>query len=192
MEIKLFNINQALNGASIGFASENTVVQYIIDFKRSNEKLASKEFVGIGQDDNKEYYFDNLGKCYDGLDSHTLYKIEEEIIFTEGTAGSRGDAEEGAITIDYMQPRDQFAVTAMQSIINRIEGNILGIDNYKIGKICDLSYKIAQKMMDTSAKYRELAEGEEPESPYIDIDKTAITENTDKILYNIQAVLKGG
>lgn len=192
MEIKLFNISQALNGASIGFASGNTVVQYIIDFKRSNEKTSSKEFVGIGQDDNIEYYFNNKGECYDGLSSHTLYKIEEEIKFTEGTAGSRGDAEGGAVTIDYMQPRDQFALAAMQNIINRIEGNILGIDNYKIGKICDLSYKIAQKMMDTSAKYRELAEGEEPESPYIDIDKTAITENTDKILYNIQAVLKGG
>ena len=191
MEIKLFNISQALNGASIGFASGNTVVQYIIDFKRSNETTSSKEFVGIGQDDNIEYYFNNKGECYDGLSSHTLYKIEEEIKFTEGTAGSRGDAEGGAVTIDYMQPRDQFALAAMQNIINRIEGNILGIDNYKIGKICDLSYKIAQKMMDTSAKYRELAEGE-TESPYIDIDKTAITENTDKILYNIQAVLKGG
>lgn len=192
MEIKLFNINQALNGASIGFASGNTVVQYIIDFKRSNERAANKEFVGIGQDDNKEYFFNKEGECSDGLPTHKLWKIEEEIVFTEGTAGSRGDAEEGAITIDYMQPRDQFAVTAMQSIINRIEGNILGIDNYKISKICDLSYKIAQKMMDTSAKYRELAEGEETESPYIEIKKTDVTENTDKILYNIQTVLKGG
>ena len=78
----------------------------------------------------------------------------------------------------------------MQSIITKIEDNILGIDNYKISKICDLSYKIAQKMMDTSAKYRDLTEGE-TESPYIDIDKTTITENIDKILYNIQAILKG-
>lgn len=191
MDIRIFNINQALNGASVGFAEGNNVIQYIIDFKRSNEKTANKEFVGVGQDDNKQYFFNKEGYCSDGLTIHRLWKIEEEIKFTEGTASTRGYDEGDTVNIDTIQPRDQFALAAMQSIITKIEDNILGIDNYKISKICDLSYKIAQKMMDTSAKYRDLTEGE-TESPYIDIDKTAITENTDKILYNIQAVLKGG
>lgn len=193
MEIKFFDIDKALNGYSIGFAFEGEISQYIIDFKYSNKRTSDSEFVGIGQTDKKQYYFNSKGECSDNLSAHKLYIIEDEIIFTEGTAGSRGDAEGGVVTIDYIQPRDQFALSAMQSIISKIEGNILGIDNYKIDRICDLSYRIAQKMMDTSAKYRKLAEeGEEQESPYIDIDKESLTQDTDKILYNIQTVLKGG
>lgn len=191
MEIKLFNINQALNGASIGFASGNIVVQYIIDFKRSNEKTANKEFVGIGQDDNKEYYFDNIGKCYDGLDSHSLYRIEEEINTDErGTVASRGDAAGGTevISIDNIQPREQFALAAMQTILNNLDTPILGIDNFKIVRVCDLSFKIAQQMMSTAAKYRAATKTEPEES--IDIDKNSITNVSDKILYNIQEYIK--
>lgn len=196
MTVKGFNIEEALNGASIGFISYDAegklVVNYIIDFKPSKTGKSYSEYSGISSKDNKKYYFNSKGECEDGKSEHLLYRVVDEIVFTEGTAGSRGDAEEGVITIDYMQPRDQFALSAMQSIINKIDGNILGIDDFKIGIMCDLSYKIAQKMMDTSAKYRELAEGEETESPYIEIKKTDVTENTDKILYNIQTVLKGG
>ena len=89
-----------------------------------------------------------------------------------------------------MQPREQFAMAAMKSIIGKIEGNILGIDDYKITKIGELSFKLAQVMMTLSAKFRELAK-EEVESPYIEIDKEALTDDTNKILYNIQTVLKG-
>lgn len=191
MEIKLFNINQALNGASIGFASGNIVVQYIIDFKRSNEKTASKEFVGIGQDDNKEYYFDNKGECYDKLATHRLWKIEEEINTDErGTVASRGDAEGGIekISIDNIQPREQFALAAMQIILNKLDTPILGIDNFKITRVCDLSFKIAQQMMSTAAKYRASTKSEPEES--IDIDKNSITNVSDKILYNIQEYMK--
>lgn len=191
MTIKDFNINEALNGASIGFIVGSEVTQYIIDFKKSGSNVAKKEYQGVGQDNKKVYYFDNKGYCSDFQEDNRLFRIIDEIKFTEGTSGSRGDAEGGAVTIDYMQPRDQFAVSAMQSIINRIDSSILGIDDFKIGKICDLSYRIAQKMMDTSAKYRELAKEGETESPYIDIDKETLTENTDKILYNIQTVLRG-
>ena len=195
MEIKLFNINQALNGASIGFASNNTVAQYIIDFKRSNEKVANKEFVGIGQDDNREYFFNKEGECNDGLPSHRLYKIEEEINTSErGTTASRGDAEGGfeKISIDNMQPREQFAVAAMQIILNKLDTPILGIDNFKITRVCDLSFKIAQQMMSTAAKYRADLE-KEPEEPVdtsIDIDKNSVTNVADKILYNIQEYMK--
>ena len=191
MEIKLFNINQALNGASIGFASGNIVVQYIIDFKRSNEKTANKEFVGIGQDDNREYFFNKEGECNDGLPSHRLYKIEEEINTSErGTTASRGDAEGGTeiISIDNIQPREQFALAAMQTILNNLDTPILGIDNFKIVRVCDLSFKIAQQMMSTAAKYRAATKSEPEES--IDIDKNSITNVSDKILYNIQEYMK--
>lgn len=191
MEIKLFNINQALNGASIGFASGNTVVQYIIDFKRSNERAANKEFVGIGQDDNKKYYFNSNGLCADGDLLHSLYRLEEEINTDErGTVASRGDAAGGTeeISIDNIQPREQFALAAMQTILNNLDTPILGIDNFKIVKVCDLSFKIAQQMMSTAAKYRAAIKTEPEES--IDIDKNSITNISDKILYNIQEYIK--
>jgi hypothetical protein len=190
MEIRAFNINQALNGASIGFASGNIVVQYIIDFKRSNEKVASREFVGIGQDDSKEYYFDKYGICNDNLVEHKLYRIDDKISFTTGTVASRGESE-GAemISIENMQPRELFAQTAMQSILAKIEEPILGIDDFKIAKICELSFKIAQKMLTTAAECRaETKESEKPEG--IEIDINTITSVTDKLLYNISEYLK--
>lgn len=189
MEIKLFNISQALNGASIGFASGNIVVQYIIDFKRSNEKIASKEFVGIGQDDNIEYYFNNKGECSDGLSSHQLYKIEDIINQSQGTVASRGEAD-GAeeIPIENMQPRELFAQAAMQSIISKLDEPILGIDNFKIAKICELSFKIAQKMMTTAAIHR--AETIADSRATVDIDINAVTDIKDKILYNMLDSMK--
>ena len=93
MTIKTFNINQALNGASIGFISGDKAVQYIINFKYSNEKRADKEFIGVGQADSKKYYFNNEGICSDNLAEHKLYRIEDKISFTTGTVASRGETE---------------------------------------------------------------------------------------------------
>lgn len=200
MKIKDFNINQALNGASIGFINDKgKVAQYIIDFRYSNEKRADKEFVGIGQDDNIEYFFNRKGECYGKIgydkDKYQLWRFEETINYTSGTTASRGEVDEEGneitVPIESMQPREQFAMAAMKSIIGKIEGNILGIDDYKITKIGELSFKLAQVMMTLSAKFRELAKEEEVESPYIEIDKEALTDDTNKILYNIQTVLKG-
>lgn len=190
MNIEIFNINQALNGASIGFISGDKVAQYIINFKYSNERRADKEFVGIGQDDSKEYYFDKQGICSDNLAEHKLYRIEDKISFTTGTTASRGESA-GAemISIENMQPRELFAQTAMQSILAKIEEPILGIDDFKIAKICELSFKIAQKMLTTAAECRaETKESEKPEG--IEIDINTITSVTDKILYNVQEYMR--
>ena len=189
MEIKLFNIKQALNGASIGFASGNDIIQYIIDFKYSNKKQANQEFVGIGQDDNIEYYFNSKGECYDGETSHQLYKIEDTINQSQGTIASRGEAS-GAeeIPIENMQPRELFAQAAMQSIISKLDEPILGIDNFKIAKICELSFKIAHKMMTTAAIHR--AETIADSRATVDIDINAVTDITDKILFNMLDSIK--
>ena len=191
MTIKEFNIEEALNGASIGFVKITEVDQYIIDFKRSNTGKASSEYVGIGQDDNKKYYFNSNGLCADGDLLHSLYRLEEEINTDErGTVASRGDAAGGTeeISIDNIQPREQFALAAMQTILNNLDTPILGIDNFKIVRVCDLSFKIAQQMMSTAAKYRAATKTEPEES--IDIDKNSITNVSDKILYNIQEYIK--
>lgn len=191
MTIKEFNIEEALNGASIGFVKITEVDQYIIDFKRSNTGKASSEYVGIGQDDNKKYYFNSNGLCADGDLLHSLYRLEEEINTDErGTVASRGDAAGGTeeISIDNIQPREQFALAAMQTILNNLDTPILGIDNFKIVRVCDLSFKIAQQMMSTAAKYRAATKSELEES--IDIDKNSITNVSDKILYNIQEYMK--
>lgn len=194
-----FNVEEALNGASIGFSlgkdeKDNYIIEYIIDFKFSDTGKTKSEYVGISQKTNKKYYFNRKGECEDRDDNHQLHRVVDEIKFTEGTAGSRGEVDEEGneitVPIESMQPREQFAMAAMKSIIGKIEGNILGIDDYKITKIGELSFKLAQVMMTLSAKFRELAK-EEVESPYIEIDKEALTDDTNKILYNIQTVLKG-
>lgn len=190
MTIKDFNIDEALNGASIGFIKLTNVDQYIIDFKISNTGKAVSEYVGIGQDDNKKYYFNSSGLCADGDSSHTLYRLEEDINTNErGTVASRGDSEGGIeeISIDNMQPREQFALAAMQIILNKLDIPILGIDNFKIIRVCDLAFKIAQQMMSTAAKYRadledNPGEGDEQD---IEVDINTITNASDKLLYNI-------
>lgn len=198
MTIKEFNIEEALNGASIGFVKITEVDQYIIDFKRSNTGKASSEYVGIGQDDNKKYYFNSSGLCADGDLLHSLYRLEEEINTDErGTVASRGDAAGGTeeISIDNLQPREQFALAAMQTILGKLDIPILGIDNFKITRVCDLSFKIAQQMMSTAAEYR--AATKEPEIPEegeevedLEIDINSITNVRDKILYNMYNNIK--
>lgn len=192
MEIRDFNLTEAINGASIGFASNGSVVQYILDFKKSGEQYSGKEYVGVGQDDNLTYYFFANGACYNDNPNNRLYRVIEKIGFTTGTVASRGETG-GAelISIESMQPREIFAEAALQSILNKIDIPILRIDNSHIAQICELSFKIAQKMMTVAAEYRAATSPNPDEPKDLDIDVNTLTDVSDKLLYNLWNSTKG-
>ena len=129
------------------------------------------------------------------------------------TRGVSGDSEEVA-TLDAMEPRDQFAIYAMQGIMGHLEKNPAEMDDANILFYCRAAYRWAQGMMIASAdaradvKKQQEDEGGEgggstpapaPPSPDVDpeeeeeeelkkhlsVNTNAITSMTDKLLYNL-------
>lgn len=89
-----------------------------------------------------------------------------------------------------MQPREIFAQAALQSILAKLDTPILNIDNFKIYKVCDLAFKIAQEMLSRAAAYRAATQPTPPTPEDIDIDVNTVTEVSDKIAYNMANYLK--
>lgn len=129
------------------------------------------------------------------------------------TRGVSGDSEEVA-TLDAMEPRDQFAIYAMQGIMAHLGMNPAEMDDANILFNCRAAYRWAQGMMIASAdaradvKKQQEDEGGEgggstpapaPPSPDVDpeeeeeeelkkhlsVNTNAITSMTDKLLYNL-------
>lgn len=60
------------------------------------------------------YYFNDNGIYSDGNELHNLFIVDAEIIATQGTTATRGDAgSEENIDIDVLQPREYFAMCAL-------------------------------------------------------------------------------
>lgn len=191
MEIKTFDVNEALNGASIGFKAESNVQQYIVLFTFIADNPLERRYSGVGQDDNITYYFNQWGECEDGNTNHQLYGFVGEIDYSTGTVVTRSTSSGSEdISIENMQPREIFAQAALQSILAKLDTPILNIDNFKIYKVCDLAFKIAQEMLSRAAAYRAATQPTPPTPEDIDIDINTVTEVSDKIAYNMANYLK--
>lgn len=185
MQILDFNFSEALNGGSIGFVSGQSLVQYIINFKKTTYIDYHKQYSGVGQKDNITYYFNEKGQCDDNSSEHLLYKIKEESDYTVGTAVTRGDgSSKETINIDILQPREQFALSAMQGILSKID-NPLSLDEGNISIISEVAFKIAQNMLNVAAKYRAATIEDGGATTPVDIDINNVTSTTDKILFNM-------
>lgn len=174
-----FDVNAAKNGASIGWQGDGGSAVRAYDFRQ--ESYGYSYLV-----DNVRYYCNANGTSEDGKQ---LYIIGATIDMTEGTAATRGDSEE--ISIDVLQPRELFANSAMQGVLQQIS-NPLELDDYQLSKIADVSFRLAQAMMNTAADYRAASGGGggtvKPEGG-VDIDTDSLTSTTDRILYNLQAAM---
>lgn len=123
------------------------------------------------------------------------------------TRGVSGDSEEVA-TLDAMEPRDQFAIYAMQGIMAHLSMNPAEMDDANILFNCRAAYRWAQGMMIASAdaradvKKQQEDEGgggtpapspspdvdpeeEEELKKHLSVNTNAITSITDKLLYNL-------
>lgn len=195
--LKPFDLEQALNGATIAFSEVRTtsggevvhtgvISEYVNNFYRVNDSTY------LGKVGNTEYKFNSLGGCFDGAVAHQLFIVEAEIVETKGTASSRGDADGGTVAVDIntLQPREHFAIAALRGILFHIE-NPLNLTGAQITQICGKSFEIANGMMAAAADARaEAEEGgggstEEDKKEEVEVVPEELTSNADKILYNI-------
>lgn len=188
LERSLFNLEQALNGVSIGFYLNGELVP-VLGFKENDLNDPAKQYVGTV--DGVSYYFNSLGGCNDLNPDHTLQMLNVEIPVKRDIVASRGDSEgTETIEISSLQPREQFALAAMQSIISKLDTPILLLDGYKITQITTLAFNIANSMMNFAAEYRAETKHTTEPSTTVEVDETTLTSNGDKILYNLAAHLE--
>lgn len=188
LEQSTFNLGQALNGVSVGFYLEGELVP-VLGFRTNDLNDQAKSYVGTV--DGVSYYFNSLGGCSDLDPAHTLQMLNVEIPVKRDTAGSRGDADEvESIEISSLQPREQFALAAMQSIINKLDTPILLLDGYKITQISSLAFNIANSMMNLSAEYRAKTEHTTEPSDTVAVDGSTLSTSSEKIMYNIASHLE--
>lgn len=188
LEKSTFNLGQALNGVSVGFYLDEELVP-VLGFRANNLNDSAKSYVGTV--DGVSYYFNSLGGCSDLDPAHTLQMLNVEIPVKRDTAGSRGDADEvESVEISSLQPREQFALAAMQSIINKLDTPILLLDGYKITQISSLAFNIANSMMNLSAEYRAKTEHTTEPSDTVAVDGSTLSTNNEKIMYNISSHLE--
>lgn len=185
IELKLFSLDKALSGASIAFGENNTVTEYIYNFRDTHGVIEASRYRGES-DSGKSYFFDKDGLCSDNVPSHTLFIVEatEEGTLDEN-AGTKCDDEIGVcndINITALNPRETIAVKAMQSIISTLE-NPISMDGALIDRVSTLSFEIAQSMLATAVKYRETP------SASVIVEEENVSSMTDKLLYNINNTL---
>ena len=170
LERSLFNLGQALNGVSIGFYLNGELVP-VLGFKENDLNDPAKQYV-----DGVSYYFNSLGGCSDLNPDHTLQMLNVEIPVKRDVVASRGDSEgTETIEISSLQPREQFALAAMQSIISKLDTPILLLDGYKITQITTLAFNIANSMMNFAAEYRAETKHTTEPSTTVEVDETTLT-----------------
>lgn len=189
-----FNKNKALRGATIAFSSNGQlsgeVSDYILDFRLNDMSSMSERYAGQSQKGGQEYYFSDNGVCSDNNELHNLFIVDAKIVTTLGTVVTKGEAGvEENINIDVLQPREYFAMYALQGILTKID-NPLALDDGQIDLISGTAFKIAQSMMSTAADCRAATQTDPPPAS-VDIDINNVTSTTDKLLYNMSQAIVG-
>lgn len=85
------------------------------------------------------------------------------------------------VIVEYLNARDQFAINALKTIMERSNKDIASMSSNEINHYCNVAYEWAASMMTVAANVR---------SQYVDetqatVDATSLETNTEKILYDI-------
>ena len=184
--LKQFSLDEAQNGASIGWAlngnMEDGLDRVAYNFRKGG--------AGYKYTVNTLTYECNAaGVPYDGDMNKRLYMVVAELEETRGTVASRGEGEtKEDVNIDVMQPREEFAMNAMRAIIGTLS-DPLNIDTNTVVRIADKSFEFAQAMMQKAAEIRSETKEPSEEKEEINVSVNDVNSATDKILYNIQVAL---
>ena len=223
-----FDLSKARAGAGICMLGGDAGFQRVLEFTDQRAVGFVGGFTGVGELDHKKYRFYKDGSCADdGNDlakPHQLYMLIEEQPSTEGTDASRAtipeDGGENAepvnetMTISSLQPRERIATEIMSSLLKGIDQPML-LEEAVINSLSDLSFRIAQSMLNKAAdKRKEIkdeepedeedgsdtpTEGEEPEEgedekkkelDLIEVDKRGIFADAERLAYNTNTILK--
>lgn len=190
---KVFDAEQALNGASIGFTKDNkggdkvTLVQYISNFTLKKRSSTNEiYYTGIGSEDGVIYTFDTTGKASNGKQLFMLIDSIPES--TDTTGGTRADPTEGTTyNISTLLPKDQIAAQVLNGILSRMTlEEIEALSPARINQLSSQAYKMAQSMINTAVVFRDKFGAVKPEEGGGGTTEvTTPTDNTEKFLDNI-------
>ena len=195
--IKEFNLEDALAGGKIVFVNNPTesidkieerhITDYVEYFKATDSTNKASRYQGtVG---NTTYFFDEKGRPSDNIPKHRLFSVDAQIKTSQGTVATKGDSTSGTeVNIVALQPREQFAMAAMQGILQNISSPLL-MSNALILDLVNTSFNIANAMMQKAADVRAELEGDQNTNPdreeEIKVNPKELTNDTDKILYNL-------
>lgn len=140
---------------------------------------------------NVTYRINKRGKDY--ATGAQLFLVEASMVTTYG--GRQGQTRGAAPAmhdlgyIAALEPRDHFAICALTAMMEKM-GAAEKVNDATILLYCRAAYRWAQGMMIVSADMREQV-SDDP-STEVEVDPEALTENVEKLLYNIHAALKEG
>lgn len=184
--LKQFSLDEAMNGASIGWAvggnMSNGLDRVAYNFRKGG--AGYKYTVNT-----LTYECNSAGVPFDGDMSKRLYMVDAKLEETRGTVASRGEGEnKEEVSIDALQPREQFAMEAMRAIIASFD-DPLHVDTNIVIRVADKSFEFAQAMMQKAAEIRAEKKTPSQEKEEINVSLDDVNSVSDKILYNIQVAL---
>lgn len=186
-QLLTFDYSKATLGASLGYMSGSTIkIATYVSFETDSY---FDGFVSFG--DNYKYGFKKDGKFYteEGKWIGTLGIVASSINQNTGTIITRGDDAE-KFSISTLQPRETVALTCLQSMLSSFDVP-LNIDNTKIKQLVDKSFMFAQEFVNQAVKYREkeTTSSTATSDKNVSVNASSLSNDTDKILYNIQVAL---
>lgn len=111
------------------------------------------------------------------------------------TASETGGTEESGkeeeiFSIATLQPREEVAASCLQAMLQKYE-NPLNIDNTKIKQLVSKSFLFAQEFINQAVLYREkeTTSATVENNKYASVDSDSLSNDTDKLLYNIATAI---
>lgn len=188
VKLSVFDLDKALKGACLATSdtgtTEGNITAYALNFRLVNPNSISEKYSAVLN--KSTYYFNDEGECSANSLYH-LFLVVSQLEITKDSVATKGDGEtEKQVSIDEIQPKEHIAILAMQSILAKFP-DPLSLDNGQIMLIADMSFKIAQQMVNTAADYRKDVKIDENPASSINVNPNAVTDTTDKLLYNINS-----
>lgn len=204
-----FDLEKAKNGALVGMSSGTYQLDKTGYLMPSDRKDISGALWMTTFKDGTKVYVNNSGAIVSG-GSGSLQMANVTLDYTSGTKQIRTRTLGNEVNLSALQPRDHFALSILQALIQKIE-HPENANDATILKVCSSAYQWAQGMMICSADFREEkahavaqarragVDGDEPEPEpdpneikeyeLVEIDLSELENNTDRLLYNIFACL---
>lgn len=181
--------NQLYAGRTVCFQGVTTnpnLIGILVDGDKSGHSAYWRATIN-----NVLYTFDIDGNCLEDS-SKVLYGVvtDVDLEFSESSSITRGSGDdERTTTLTSLIPKDQFAIAIIESLLNNVP-NVLAIDDATIMALVTKAYKIAQAMLYIATAVRGADnQAEESEDP-VPVDEANLTDNVEKILYNLNETLK--
>ena len=182
-------LNKGLTGKTMlagSTASGGETIGFVLNFRKSS---AGVPLPYMGEVNGDIIYFNAKGRSRDGSIQLALAGGSVSNVGTQGDAQTRADDSETFI-MNSLNFKEQVALRVLQSIVNR-EANPLGYDDPRIQLIVSMAFRVAIEFQNRAIEFRQ-AESITPGGGGVDVDPDSLSDNTDKLLYNLVDILKEG